>query len=226
MSALLALLLAADPRPYDPSSVASMDALAIRLRRHVAEVEVVLPAEPPLSAEERSGYAAILGPSTLACLGPLVNGAARVEVRGPGGALHATVRLVDLERRVAILESEAPLARVGLEVPEAAPLSSLALDAPIFAMVATSKEAHVMNGVILDAGEAPELEGHPRISLRLEQGMPVFDDRARLLGYARTGALDKDRALIVTLAHVREARTASASATPRASASSRPWWAK
>ncbi len=217
------------PSPFDPSRIDAMSRMAERLRTHVPYLEVTLRKEPgqPLAEETVDGFGIAWGPRRIVCLAHLVEGAAEIRVRGPRGTTTARAILRDLERRVAILETAEPLASIGLQVPPLAPASSHALDAQVFALVGTSLESHVLIGHVLDVGDQEELEGHPRVSLGLTRGMPVFDERARLVGYARAVAWDRDTAMIVTPEHIRAASTATTAArAPKKPTREEPWWVR
>ena len=79
-------------------------------------------------------------------------------------------------------------------------------------------------GTVTDDGSAPELEGHVRTTLRLSAGMPVFDESARLLGYARTAVWDHEKTLLVTPAQVEAARTATRAVAKSPAPQAPPWW--
>jgi hypothetical protein len=228
MLGLLALAVLAEA-PFDPARVDAMARMADRLRTHVVYLEVELPAErgQPLSEGTRDGFGAVWSERRVVCLSFVVADARAVRVRGPRGVTSARVILTDVERRVALLEVDVPLSTLGLGVPERAPETSRQLDAPVFALVGTAADAHVVTGHIIDDGRQPELEGHPRVSLELTLGMPLFDDRARLVGYARRVSWDKDTAMIVTPVQVEAARSATtAAARPKPPQDARPWWVR
>lgn len=228
MIGVLALTLVAQA-PFDPARVDAMARMAERLRSHVVYLEVDLAAErhQPLAEASRDGFGAVWSERRVVCLSFVVADAARVRVRGPAGAAEGRVILSDVERRVALIETDVPLAKLGLRVPERAPDTSRQLDAPVFALVGTADDAHVVTGYVIDDGRQPELEGHPRVSLELKLGMPLFDDRARLVGYARRVSWDKDPAMIVTPVQVEAARSATtAAARPKPRTDERPWWVR
>lgn len=228
MLAALALLVVAEA-PFDPARVDAMARMAERLRSHVVYLEVDLPAErgQPLAESSRDGFGAVWSARRVVCLSFVVADAARVRIRGPSGSTTGRVILADVERRVALVEADVPLSTLGLRVPELAPDTSRQLDAPVFALVGTAADAHVVIGHVVDDGRQPELEGHPRVSLDLRLGMPLFDDRARLVGYSRRVSWDKDTAMIVTAAQVEAARSATtAAARPKPPKDERPWWVR
>lgn len=217
------------PSPFDPARVDAMSKLADRLRTLVPYLEITLPRDrtQPLSEEVRDGFGVAWGPRRILCLSFLVAGAERIVVRGPRGSVEARVVLTDVERRVAILETDAPVTQAGLEPVALAPASARTIDTPVFALVGTAIEAHVLIGHVLDDGVMAELEGHPRVSLALRQGMPVFDDRARFVGYSRAVAWDRDTAMIVTPEHVQAAVTATTAARlPKPRPKEEPWWVR
>lgn len=217
------------PVPFDPSRIDAMSRMADRLRTHVPYLEITMRPEPgqPLADETIDGFGVAWGPRRIVCLSFLAEGAAEIRVRGPRGTTRARAILRDVERRVAVLETAEPLASIGLVVPPLAPPTSRALDAEVFALVGTTLEAHVLVGHVLDVGDEAELEGHPRVSLKLMRGMPVFDDRARFVGYARAVAWDRDTAMIVTPEHIQAASTATTAArAPKKAAREEPWWVR
>ena len=81
----------------------------------------------------------------------------------------------------------------------------------VFALVSTDEHAGVVHGVVTHTGAMAEYEGHPRVDLKLAGGMPVFDERARLIGYSRVVAWDVDRFMLVPYEKIVSARTS----TPR-----------
>lgn len=217
------------PRRYDVMSLTDVEALGSVLARRVAVIEPELhAAKGPLAPDRQDGFGAVIGPHRLVTLSFVVAGTMRARVRGPKGALDAVVVSIDAEHRVAILETTQPLAQIGLEPAPLAPKKTIKEDQPIFALMATEGERSVLSGLILHDGQEPEYEGHPRISLKLTQGAPVFDNRARLVGYARAVAWDHDPYLIVPAEMITAARTATTSDRPPGAPpeQTRPWWAK
>lgn len=227
--------LAAPAKPeriYKPAALADLQALVPVLRTHVAhlEVEVAPSSDDPLRETERDGYAVVLDPHRLAVLSFTVENAKRIMISGPGDKrIPGLVVLSDVERRVAIIESKIALSQAGLVPAPIAPLASRRIEDDVFALVFSGQEATVMHGVFVYVGDDPEYGGHHRVDLKLARGMPVFDSRARFVGYARAVAWDKDPLMIVTPEMIQAARTATGaaardSASPKKSA--RPWWSK
>ena len=168
----------------------------------------------------------MIDPVTVATVAQLCTDASSVQVIGPKGRLAAKVRLLDLERRVALLRTEAPLARVGLEVSRPLAVDERTEDAEVFALVNTDPGAGVVHGVITQVGQEPEYEGHPRTTLDLSFGMPVFDAYARWVGYARTVAWDRDRHMLIPPDKITLARTSTAPRVKAPETPKRPWWAR
>lgn len=229
---LLALLLvpraAVAETVYSALDATSLDKMSGVLARHVAYLEI-LPkrAASPMSPEPRNGYAAAIEPDLLVALSHLVDDAEKIEVIGPRGRLLAEAVLVDRERRVALLRTSEPLAKIGLLPAPLAPIAERKRDMELFALVSTEGASGVMHAVITEEGDIPEYGGFPRIDLKLSAGMPVFDNRARLVGYSRVLAWDHDRYMIVPLEKVTAARTSTgASSAPAEKKPERPWWAR
>ncbi len=230
MIGLLLLFLATEPQRYRAVDTGDMDALAKRLLTHVADLRVVPQKRKDQLEDERSGYGVVLESKRIATLPHLVENAQRIEVRGPTGTfLVARVVLLDPERRVALLETGAPLGQLGLAPALPALAKTRAVNMDLFALVATTPGAGVVHGVLTHLGTEPEHEGNLRGDLALERAMPAFDDRARFVGYGRRVAFDTDRFLLVPPELINDAKTATASA-PRPGASAppqpRPWWAR
>lgn len=215
----------ADDRRYHALDASDMDALSRVLRKHVAFLSVTPKREGPLSPEPRSAYGAVIGPRRLVALAHLVKGADRVTVQGPQGKLTAKLALLDLERRVALLDTDAPLAKIGL-VPAKPSTAAWKVDMELFALISTEGEAGVLHTVVTQTGELAEYEGHPRVDVVLNAGMPVFDDRAHLAGYSRVLAWDHDRHMIVPFAKVRAAQTSTTTRAPPPQRDKKPWWAR
>lgn len=234
--ALLTLALAAPPalepgRVYDPVSTQDQEDLAARLRLHVPLVEAKLPDTPDTLTQEnpRTGYAAVLSQARVVCLSFLVKDAEAVTLVGPKGKVPAEVLFVDHEARVAMLRPKAPLKSAGLyPVTGWVPPNEREVDMWLFALVSTLDLAGVTQGVLTHNAELREYGGFLRTDLKLERGMPVFDRRARLVGFSRVVAWDQDRFMIVPPEKVRSAKTSTAaSARPlRPKKKPRPWWSK
>lgn len=215
-------------RIYDVTSTRDRTELARHLRRYVAYVTVEVARAPgqPLSEPARTGYAVPWTANRLAVLCFLVENARSVRVQGPDGGLSAEVILYDIEHRVAILETPAPLARIGLAPVTPVGTAELRVGETVFALVSTLPNAGVVDGVVTEIGRAPELEGHPRIDLVLTHGMPVFDARARFVGYARAVGWDRDRRMLVPPDKVTGAQTATSARGVPPSSKARPWWGR
>lgn len=233
-----ALCLAAKPPPeldaarvYDPMSTADQEAMAKRLLLHVPLLEITIDeAQDTVFGENpRTGYAVVLSDRRVACLSHLLQGALSVTLVGPKGRLPARVLLVDHERRVGILEPQGDLHKIGLyPITGVVPKKQREVDMTLFALVSTLELAGVSQGVLTHQGTLIEYQGFPRVDLKLDRGMPVFDRRARLVGYSRVVAWDVDRFMIIPPEMIQAARTSSAArarpAPPKKA--SRPWWAK
>jgi hypothetical protein len=232
-AALVALLAigAAPPKPrvFHPSSMHDLEDLVPVLRSHVAYVEAEVDKHADLEESAHDGFGAVLDARHVVTLSFNVENARRVHVSGPAGPpLAAHIVLDDMERRVAILETEAPLSSIGLSPVTMAPREDRKLDADVFALTTTRPEATIVHGVLIYAGDDPEYGGHHRVDLKLNHGMPVFDDRARLVGYSRAVAWDKDALMLVTPELIAAARTSTGASGPadRKPASKKPWWSK
>lgn len=230
---LLASVIATAPPPqqrFDPLKLEDLEALGPLLRARVAHVEVKITPEKgqPNLIDARDGFGVPLDDRLVVVMSLIIQGEKHARISGPKGSARAKVLLEDPERRVAILEAERPLASLGLFAPPLAPVESRKAEAPVFALMSTEPEGGVVSGEVLADGTEQELEGHPRISLKLRFGMPVFDDRARLVGYSRAVAWDTDQFLIVPPEMITAARTATASAAkaPHPQEQTRPWWGK
>lgn len=235
----LALLLFATPvaakgpeageKVYGTLDLSDAELMVGVLRRHVAYViaEVTPPPDQPLAETERTGFGVAIGPDEVATLAFNVEKARRVTIRGPSGSpLPGKVVLYDVKRRVAVVKTDAPLARAGLVAPRRMPPAERALDTEVFALVSTRAGSGVVQGVITEVGDDEAFEGHPRISLTLQAGMPVFDNRARLMGYSRVVAWDTDRHMIVPVEMIAAAKTATATPAKGEARGERPWWAR
>ncbi|MEO1337446.1 MAG: hypothetical protein AAFV29_17510, partial [Myxococcota bacterium] len=132
----------------------------------------------------------------------------------------------DTPRRVALFRTEKPLASIGLKSSQPLDRDKRQVDADVFALVNTDPGAGVLQGVITQVGREPEYEGHPRTSLELSFGMPVFDAYTRWVGFARAVAWDRDRQMLIPPDKVRLARTATAAPAAAPEKPSRPWWAR
>ncbi|MCK6548071.1 S1C family serine protease [Myxococcota bacterium] len=222
----------AKPRTFDSTQLEHLEAMVPVLRARVAELHAELVPDPnsPLEEPIREGYGVVLAPRLVATLSFSVTGAKRVLIHGPSGRpIVGKVVLDDVERRVAIVEAERPLSEAGLVVAELAPRADRKVDGEVFALVSTGLEATVLQGTFLTLGDEPEHEGHPRVDLKLTLGMPVFDARARFVGYSRAVAWDKDPLMLVTPEMIASARTATGAADRAKAhppAPKKPWWAR
>ncbi|MBK6683519.1 MAG: hypothetical protein IPG45_03535 [Deltaproteobacteria bacterium] len=218
------------PRRYSQLAIKDMEELAPVLRSQVAEIRIELfPDGPIIGEEERIGYGVPWGERRVVLLAPLLDRAKKVWIKGPKGELPAQVILMDPVRRVAILETKVPLLQVGLRNVPVREKRERKVDDEVFALVSTAQESGVVYGVITQDGTDPEYEGHPRIDLKLDSGMPVFDDTARFVGYSRVVAFDQDRFMLITPEMIRGAQTATASAFRKPApedGKKRPWWAR
>lgn len=206
------------PRIYEWINASDREALAAELFTRVAYLEVSVERDPdqPAMPARRDGFGAVIAPRRVAALSFVVEKAARVRVNGPKGHLDGAVILEDVERRVAIVETKEPLSKIGLFPSETVPAAGFERNATVFALVSTTGQAGVVNGVVTAPVADPGLDGHLKISMKLAYGMPVFDTRARLVGYARAVAWDAFKDLLVTTEMIEAARTATAAATRRA----------
>lgn len=203
-------------KTYSPWRLEDLDDLAEILKRHVALVEIeptVTHGVETLDEPTRQGYGVAISPRRIAMLSFLAEGARTIRVVGPRGRpLEAQLVLYDVERRVAVVETRTPLKRAGLEAAPFAQRQDREIDQSIFALVSTLPQSGVIHGTITDLGEVEELDGIPHIDLRLERGMPVFDERARLVGFSRTVAWDLDPFMIVPAEKILSAQTATTAA--------------
>lgn len=225
---------AAAPTPADPTRISDLEALAVRLKRHVAYLEVEVEPDPDTFGgdEERDGFALPLDARHLAVLAPTVDHARKITIHGPSGdPIVGQVVLYDLERRIAIVRGKQPLSRAGLFAPVLALKADRLEEEDIYTLVSTSRESGVVAGQLIDLGEQPELEGHLRINLKLKNGMPVFDALSRCIGYSRAVAWDPDQQLVITPELIQAARTATGAAARDARdraerQQTHPWWAR
>lgn len=219
---LAGLLGAAEPTPkpkiYDENRLEDLERLADVLRAHVALVEASqkVGKDSPFSDQEVDGFGVVLSPNRVAALSFIVQKAKEVRVTGRKGSMNARVVLYDVERRVAILETEDSLEKIGLFPAQIAPKESILEESTVFALTSTLEGAGVVSGILTDTGDMPEYEGYPRTTLSLSLGMPVFDAEARFIGYARAVSWDKDRAFLITMEHVREAQSATTARAKKA----------
>ncbi len=217
--------------PYSGLLTNDMDELASILRTRVATLDLTIkPREDMLVDPVRVVFGIVVDARTVATVAQLCVDAETIVVQGPKGRLPGRIRLVDLERRVALVRTDRPLSDIGLVVSKPLAPQDRREYADVFALVNTDPGAGVLQGVLTQVGRQPEYEGHPRTSLVLSFGMPVFDGYTRWVGYARTVAWDNDRQMLIPPDKVRLARTSTAmSDRPSSSAPekpTRPWWAR
>lgn len=220
---------AQEVKVYDHLDLAAMAALGAVLARHVAYVQVDVargPDEIGMDAT-RDGFGVPVRSHQIALLSFIVDKAERVRVSGPTGEpIEAQVVLHDPERRVAIIETKRPLGAVGLEPPRWALKADLAEGQPVFAMLSTEGEPLAMSGWLLSPGDEHLFDGLPSANFTLRYGMPVFDNQARFVGYARAVFWDVQKNLLVTPEVITAARTSTAAAPSEPAKPTRPWWAK
>lgn len=221
IAAALALALVAAPeagRTYDWMQVEHMNELGAVLRTQVAHViiDIQQPANDPMIPQPRDGFGIAIEPDLVAIQAFLVEDARRIRVEGPNGQTVLAKRvLYDVERRVALLRTARPVASVGLRVVLMSPKDARARDMVLYALASTEGVASVIHGWMIDDGSAPGFDGHPQVSFHLSHGMPVFDAQARLVGYTRTVAWDKQGQLLVPPEVITAARTATGTATQK-----------
>lgn len=218
-------------RSYDPLNAVDQEAMARRLLLHVALLEIEISDKDMTVWGEnpRTGYGAVIAKDRIVCLSTLLQGASKITIVGPKGRQSATVLLKDDKRRVAILKPEGDLQQSGLyPTMGSVPLAERKVDMTAFALVSTLDLAGVSQGVLTHRGVLREYQGHPRIDLKLIRGMPVFDRRARLLGYSRVVAWDVDRYMLISPEQIQSARTSTAAPQrpTRQRNDKRPWWGK
>jgi hypothetical protein len=211
----LAWCLAVAPPPpkarvYDSTQLSDMLELGRAVRRSVAYLRIeVAPDKDLIDDPVRDGYAIVLEPDLLATVSFVVERAKSIAVVGAKDAsLRAEVLAVDPERRIALLRTKAPLSTIGLVPAVPSPKAERKVDDAVFALVSPSDDVALVSGSLLDPGETPEYGEHPRASLKLGHGSPVFDDRGRFLGLSRTAAWDADRQLLISPEMIAAARAA------------------
>jgi hypothetical protein len=221
---------AADSPRFDPLDVGDMETLAQRLKTYVAHVRSKRKPDPnTLTPIDSDGFGAVWSARRVVVMAFLVDHTTAIEVKGPSGSLPAYRILLDIERRVAILETRKPLRTIGLSIPIWASPKNRRRGQDAFALVSTLREAGVVAGSLLSNAELAEDEGYIRTDLHLTLGMPIFDNRGRALGLARKVAWDYDPLLVIPLEKIQEAMTATQTPTlddePKRTAK-RAWWAK
>lgn len=226
---LLAFLLATAPleRPLSPMDASDLERAAQLLRQHVAYLQVTraVEEEQPLMKGDVDGWGLVTGPRELTCQAFLVEGATEIRVQGPRGVTTATVRDIDVPRRVAHLVLAEPTPSLGLAPATPSPPEERETGMDVFALVSTQPRSGVVAGALTHIGKEPWLEGHLRSSLQLTRGMPVFDSRLRWLGISRTVAWDRDRGMLIPPELTETATVAPLAPRPPAAEPERPWWA-
>ncbi|MBI4820080.1 MAG: trypsin-like peptidase domain-containing protein [Deltaproteobacteria bacterium] len=200
---LLALTVQAEARPKprpdtDSMDVESISKLTSRLRPHVATLEVARKGAAFAAEDDLTGYGVVIGDRLVAAQCFLVRGAESIRITGTKERrLDAQVVRFDLERRVALLETKQDLSTIGLRPAKIAPRASRIEEMPVYALTDTGDEPGVLSGMVSDEGDLDEYAGNTRTTLELKGGMPVFDGRARFVGYARFVSWDVDRFMLV-----------------------------
>ena len=204
----LLALLGGQLKTYSPLNTSDLEALAIQLKRHVAMVNVTVhkSEKQPLLDSERSAYAAVVGEDLVVTLPFILDRAKTITIKGPSGQVRGSPILVDVLRRVALIRTHTPVSKAGLSPVGIAPKIETGEDC--FALVSIEPQAGVVHSSVTHTGEELGLQGHPRTGLKLTAAMPVFDAQARLMGYARAVAWDKDQAMLVPWSKVEAARSA------------------
>lgn len=224
LSALSAAAAAAPWRPVDPLDHRDRERMVEKLLKQVVYVSAKpIPTKGDAFKDEvQDGFGVAIAPRRIVCLNFIVDKVASVSVRGPiGKPIAAKVLLHDVERRVAVLEPEADVKTIGIEVASVSRAKDRSVDQPVFALSATI-EPYLLDGVLTDLGHDSEVEGLLLSDLRLAKGMPVFDDRARFVGYSRTVEWDSNRLLIISTEVIESARTATKAAASVAPAPKKP----
>lgn len=212
-AALLALLLipSAPAKTYNPLDTSDLEALAIKLKTHVALIKVTVKntSDDLLEEPPRTVYGAVIGPDLLVTLPFPFDHAERITIVGPSGAakgVSGAPILIDLIRRVALIRSAEPLSKIGLAPVGFAPPPESGDDC--FALIATTPHAGVVHSNITALGDELGLFGHLKTGLKLSAAMPVFSAQAQLLGYSRTVAWDADPTMLIPSAKIEAARKA------------------
>jgi hypothetical protein len=225
---MLLLLLASQ---WDPQRTEHLDQLGDLLKKHTAYLEVKVKADPrqPLAEKDRNGFGVVVRDDLVATNYFVVEHAERVFVVGPKRTnVEGKIVLADVKRRVALIKTPS-LADIGLIPAKQLSKRERKEDADVFALVSTLDFSGVVHGQITDVGSSPEVEGHPRTSLELYYAMPVFDAELRFVGFARTVAWDREKALLIPPEMIKAAQSATTAAAKKASEPQkdpRPWWAK
>lgn len=219
-------------RPGPPSGLSAFDpargdgdvGFRARLVPQVAlvDVEVAQTDRAIIEATRREAFALVVAPAALLVLGPYVEDAKTVTVRGPKGApLPARVLVRDDELGLAVLTVDAPLDTLGLAPSLRRPVDDLLeVGEAVTTVSVVGPEAVVQDGVVLFDGTEPEDLGVARTTLVLERGRPAFDRWGRPIGVGRSRVIGKDLTEVFTpkvwIPFV-DAALARAPAAPRAS---------
>ena len=190
----------AELKTFDPMSISDMDALARKLRPHVAHVTAVekVPKGHPVAPKIQDGFAIVIDSHHVAMLSVILKDAEKIMINGPSGQpTPAKVVALETEKRVAILRSDTPLERQGLLPASPSPANDWKEGQAAFALLGTIGEPAVMDMQLTHLGTEDGFEGTPRLDRQLKHGMPVFDAQARFMGYSRAILWDWDKQLIV-----------------------------
>jgi hypothetical protein len=197
-------------RPSPPSGLSAFDpsrgdgdvGFRARLVPQVAlvDVEVAQTDRAILETTRREAFALVVGPAALLVLGPYVEDAKTVTVRGPKGAPQpARVLARDDELGLAVLGVDAPLHAMGLAPFTRRPVDDLLeVGEAVTTVSVVGPEAVVQDGVVLFDGTEPEDLGVARTSLALERGRPAFDRWGRPIGVGRSRVIGKDLTEVFT----------------------------
>ena len=170
-----------------------------KLRQNVAYIvsTLIVPPDQPLLPDQADGFGIVLSNKHIACQAFIVKNASKIKIQGPIGQIEATVSNINIQQRIAILQTKTTLTAIGLHKRHKAPAKSRTLNMDLFALTSTEPQSSLLHGFLIDLGLSPHLEGNPRISLKLKFGMPVFDAQLRWVGLARTVAWDRDQQMII-----------------------------
>jgi hypothetical protein len=187
---------------FDPARGDGDVGFRARLVPQVAlvDVEVAQTDRAILEATRREAFALVVGPSALLVLGPYVEDAKAITVRGPKGApRRARVSASDAELGLAVLVTDTPLDALGLAPFERRPADELLeVGEAVTTVSVVGPEAVVQDGVVLFDGTEPEDLGVARTSLALERGRPAFDRWGRPIGVGRSRVIGKDLTEVFT----------------------------
>lgn len=219
--------------PTSPLNVDALQNLAVKLRTHIANITAVFPPEPdqPTTDGSVQGWCLASGPSMLLCQALLVQGAKRIEVSGPHGQTSGRVSAYNMAERWAKVVTRRPIRDLGLRPASPCLPKNRKLGMDLFALVTTDAQDGVVVGALVDIDLALKSQGYIRSDLRLQGGMPVFDQHLRWVGLARASIWDQDKTLLISPELVDRSKAIMPSQSPPTSASTtsghkRPWWAK